>query len=97
VYVNAVGRPIRSTRADLPGQEGKALDVEIYSRCDFVVRLYLGVPSSSARSLPPRGAVSRANFSVPFAPGVLRAVALRAVRRCGSRFAHCSRIPREFA
>lgn len=58
-----------------PGMEGKPLDVEIYSRAD-AVRLYLDgkligeKPTSRADKF-------KANFSVPYAPGVLKAVAVQ--------------------
>lgn len=58
-----------------PGMEGKTLDVEVYSRGE-AVRLYLGdrlvgeKPTSHAEQF-------RANFSVPYASGVLKAVALQ--------------------
>jgi len=57
-----------------PGMEGKPLEVEIYSRAELV-RLYLGEkqigekPTTSAQQF-------KANFSVPYAPGVLKAVAV---------------------
>ena len=56
-----------------PGMEGRPLEVEIYSRAEMV-RLYLGEkmigekPTTSAEKF-------KANFSVLYAPGVLKAVA----------------------
>ena len=78
------GREVHATRWGVhpvyqswtwPGQEGKALDVEIYSRCD-VVRLYLGDKLMGEKPTT-RAERFKANFRVPFAPGVLRAVALQ--------------------
>ena len=57
-----------------PGMEGKALDVEIYSRGE-AVRLYLGGKPIGEKPTT-RAERFKANFSVPYAPGVLRAVAL---------------------
>jgi len=58
-----------------PGHEGKPLAVEIYSRAD-AVRLYLnGVPVAQRHTT--RAERFKANFSVPYAPGVLKAVALQ--------------------
>src|SRR5262249_49357919 len=57
-----------------PGMEGKPLEVEIYSRAD-VVRLYLGdqligeKPTTKAEK-------SKATFRSPYAPGILKAVAV---------------------
>jgi beta-galactosidase len=57
-----------------PGREGKPLEVEIYSRAESV-RLYLGEkligekPTSRAEKF-------KANFTLDYAPGVLKAVAL---------------------
>lgn len=58
-----------------PGMEGKALDVEVYSRCELV-RLYLG-DNLIGEKPTTRNERFKANFSVPYAPGVLKAVALR--------------------
>ncbi len=57
-----------------PGMEGKALEVEIYSRCE-AVRLYLDGKLIGEK---PTGRANefKANFSVPYAPGILRAVGL---------------------
>jgi len=58
-----------------PGMEGKALDVEIYSRSESV-RLYLGDRLIGEK---PTGRAEwfKANFSVPYAAGVLKAVAVQ--------------------
>ena len=58
-----------------PGMEGKPLDVEIYSRGE-AVRLYLDDKLIGEK---PTTRVERfkANFSVPYAQGVLKAVALQ--------------------
>jgi beta-galactosidase len=58
-----------------PGMEGKPLEVEIYSRAE-AVRLYLnGEPIAQRHTT--RAERFKANFSVPYAPGALRAVALQ--------------------
>ncbi len=56
-----------------PGMEGKPLEVEIYARAESV-RLYFGetlIGEKPAR----RTEKFKANFTIPYAPGVLRAVA----------------------
>jgi len=57
-----------------PGMEGKPLEAEVYSRC-ALVRLYLNdkLIGEQAASEATR---FKAVFSVPYAPGVLRAVGL---------------------
>lgn len=61
-----------------PGQEGRELTVEVYSRHD-AVRLYLGdrllgeQPTTRAQEF-------KAAFTVPYAPGTLRAVGVNAGR-----------------
>jgi beta-galactosidase len=58
-----------------PGMEGKPLSVEVYSRAE-TVRLYLdGAPIAQAHTT--REERFKANFTVPYAPGVLKAVALQ--------------------
>ena len=58
-----------------PGMEGKPLEVEIYSRAD-AVRLYLnGVPIAQKHTT--QAERFKANFSVPYAPGVLKTVAIQ--------------------
>jgi beta-galactosidase len=58
-----------------PDMEGKPLNVEIYSRAD-TVRLYLnGAPIAQAHTT--RAERFKANFTLPYAPGVLKAVALQ--------------------
>jgi beta-galactosidase len=58
-----------------PGQEGKPLTVDVYSRCD-AVRLYLDdkligeQPTTEAEEF-------RASFAVPYSPGTLRAVGVQ--------------------
>jgi beta-galactosidase len=55
--------------------EGKPLQVEIYSRAD-AVRLYLnGKPIAQAHTT--RAERFRANLTLPYAPGILKAVALQ--------------------
>jgi beta-galactosidase len=58
-----------------PGMEGKALAVEVYSRGD-TVRLYLD-DTLIGEEPTTRAERFQANFSVPYAPGVLKAVALQ--------------------
>ena len=58
--------------------EGKPLDVEIYSRGD-AVRLYLDDKLIGEKPTT-RAEKFKANFSVPYAPGVLKATASRAAR-----------------
>ena len=58
-----------------PGMEGKALEVEIYSRGE-AVRLYLDEKLIGEKPTT-RAEKFQANFSVPYAPGVLKAVALQ--------------------
>ena len=58
-----------------PGMEGKPLEVEVYSRGE-AVRLYLDDKLIGEKPTT-RKERFRANFSVPYAPGVLKAVALR--------------------
>jgi beta-galactosidase len=58
-----------------PGMEGKPLEVEVYSRFD-AVRLYLGHQLIGEKPTA-RSDGYKANFTVPYAPGVLRAVALQ--------------------
>ena len=57
-----------------PGREGKPLDVEIYSRSGQV-RLYLGDKLVGEKPTT-RTEKFTANFTVPYAPGVLKAQAL---------------------
>ena len=57
-----------------PGMEGKPLEVEIYSRGESV-RLYLGDTLIGEKPTT-RAEKFKANFSVTYAPGVLRAVAV---------------------
>ena len=58
-----------------PGMEGKALDVEIYSRGD-AVRLYLDGKMIGEKPTT-RAERFTANFTVAYAPGVLKALALQ--------------------
>lgn len=62
-----------------PGMEGKPLDVEIYSRGESV-RLYLEGKLIGEKPTT-RSEKFTANFSVPYAPGVLRAVAIERGRQ----------------
>ena len=57
-----------------PGMEGKVLDVEIYSRAESV-RLYFGDTLLGEKPTT-RAEKFKANFSVPYAAGVLKAVAI---------------------
>ena len=57
------------------GMEGKALEVEVYSRGE-AVRLYLDENLIGEKPTT-RAEKFRANFSVPYAPGVLKAIALQ--------------------
>jgi beta-galactosidase len=61
-----------------PGQEGKTLQVEVYSRCEQV-RLYLNDTLIGERPTT-RQQQFKATFPVPYAPGVLRAVGLEGGR-----------------
>jgi beta-galactosidase len=58
-----------------PGMEGKLLEVEIYSRCE-AIRLYLGEQLIGEKPTT-RAEQFKAVFGVNYAPGVLKAVALR--------------------
>jgi beta-galactosidase len=58
-----------------PGQEGKPLQVEAYSRCEKV-RLYLDDKPIGEKPTT-RAEQFKATFSVPYAPGVLKAVGLQ--------------------
>ena len=58
-----------------PGMEAKPLEVEIYSRGDSV-RLYLGDQLLGEKPTT-RKEQFKANFTVPYTPGTLRAVALK--------------------
>ena len=58
-----------------PGQEGKPLEVEVYSKAD-TVRLYLGEQLIGEKPTT-RAEQFKANFTVPYAPGVLKAVAIQ--------------------
>jgi beta-galactosidase len=58
-----------------PGMEGKSLNVEIYSR-GGQVRLYLGDKFIGEKPTT-RAERFQANFTVPYAPGELKAVALQ--------------------
>jgi len=58
-----------------PGMEGKALEVEVYSRAE-AVRLYLDDKLIDEKPTT-RAQRFTANFSVPYAPGVLKAAALQ--------------------
>ena len=58
-----------------PGMEGKTLEVEAYSRGE-AVRLYLDDRLLGEKPTT-RAEQFQANFSVPYAPGVLKAVALQ--------------------
>jgi beta-galactosidase len=57
-----------------PGMEGKPLEVEVYSRAESV-RLYLGEKMIGEKPTT-RAEKFKANFTVPYAPGSLKAVAL---------------------
>lgn len=57
-----------------PGMEGKPLDVEVYSRASSV-RLYLGSQLIGEKPTT-RAEKFKTIFSVPYAPGTLRAVAV---------------------
>ena len=59
-----------------PGMEGKPLDVEVYSRGE-AVRLYLDEKLIGEKPTT-RAEKFKANFSVPYAPGALKAVAVQA-------------------
>jgi beta-galactosidase len=61
-----------------PGMEGKALEVEIYSRGE-AVRLYLDDRLIGEKPTT-RAEKFKANFSVPYAPGTLKAVAVKGGR-----------------
>jgi beta-galactosidase len=58
-----------------PGMQGKSLDVEVYSRGE-AVRLYLDDKLIGEKPTT-RAEQFKANFSVPYASGVLKAVALQ--------------------
>jgi beta-galactosidase len=58
-----------------PGMEGKPLEVEIYSRGELV-RLYLDGKLIGEKPTT-RAEKFKANFSVPYAPGVLQAAAIQ--------------------
>ena len=58
-----------------PGMEGKPLEVEIYSRGD-AVRLYLDDKAFGEKPTT-RAEKFKANFTVPYAAGVLKAVAVQ--------------------
>jgi beta-galactosidase len=58
-----------------PGMEGKPLEVEIYSRAEQV-RLYLG-DNLIGEKPTTRAERFKANFTVPYGPGVLKAVAVQ--------------------
>ncbi|MBZ5584414.1 MAG: DUF4982 domain-containing protein [Acidobacteriia bacterium] len=58
-----------------PGMEGKPLDVEIYSRGE-AARLYLDDKLIGEKPTTPAEKF-KATFSVPYAPGVLKAVAIQ--------------------
>jgi beta-galactosidase len=61
-----------------PGMEGKPLEVEIYSRGESV-RLYLDDKLIGEKATT-RAEKFKANFSVPYAPGVLKAAAVQGGR-----------------
>ncbi len=58
-----------------PGMEGKQLDVDVYSRSE-AVRLFLGDKLIGEKPTT-RAERFKATFSVPYAPGTLRAVAVQ--------------------
>ena len=64
-----------------PGMEGKSLDVEVYTRGDSV-RLYLNDQLLGEKPVS-RAQKFIASFSVPYAAGVLKAVALRDGKNIG--------------
>jgi beta-galactosidase len=64
-----------------PGWEGKPLQVEVYSRYD-AVRLYLGGKLIEEKPTT-RAQEFKASFSVPYAPGVLRAVGVSGGKPAG--------------
>ena len=64
-----------------PGWEGKPLEVEVYSRFDKV-RLYLGGQPIGEKPTT-RAEGFKAAFSVPYAPGVLKAVGVQGDREVG--------------
>ena len=79
------GRELRVTRWGVwpvyeswtwPGMEGKPLEVEIYSRAE-AVRLYLNDKLIGEKPVT-RAEKFKVIFSVPYAPGILKAVAVQA-------------------
>jgi beta-galactosidase len=64
-----------------PGWEGKPLEVEVYSRYDRV-RLYLG-DTLIAEKPTTRTEQFKAAFTVPYAPGVLKAVGVQGAKAVG--------------
>ncbi|MFO1514620.1 MAG: glycoside hydrolase family 2 TIM barrel-domain containing protein [Verrucomicrobiota bacterium] len=72
--VSGWGWPDESQSWNWSGQEGKPLQVSVYSRCD-TVRLELNGKVVGERQVSPATKLT-AKFNVPYAPGELRAVAL---------------------
>ncbi|MFB3776753.1 MAG: glycoside hydrolase family 2 TIM barrel-domain containing protein [Bryobacteraceae bacterium] len=64
-----------------PGWEGKPLQVEVYSRYD-AVRLFLGDKLIEEKPTT-RGQQFKASFTVPYTPGVLRAVGIAGGKPAG--------------
>jgi beta-galactosidase len=74
-----------------PGLEGKALDVEVYSRVE-AVHLYLDGKLIGEKPTT-RAERFKAKFSVPYAPGVLKAVALQGGKAIAETVLHTAGEP----
>ena len=66
-----------------PGEEGKALQVAVYSSCE-AVRLELNGKEVATRTLDADSKLT-ARFEVPYAPGELRAIGLRGGKEVASQ------------
>ena len=75
-----------------PGEEGKPLQVVVYSRCQ-TVRLELNGKEIATRTIGPDSKLA-ARFEVPYAPGELRAVGLTDRRQVASQTLQTADSPR---
>jgi beta-galactosidase len=82
-YVSNWGWPDEEPRWTWPGEEGKPLAVRVFTAGDRV-DLFLNGRKLASRSIAAADDM-RAPFEVPYAPGVLQAVAYRDGRAIGSR------------
>jgi len=75
-----------------PGEEGKPLQVVVYSRCQ-AVRLELNGKEIATRTIGPDSKLA-ARFEAPYAPGELRAIGLNGGKKVASQTLHTAGSPK---